>query len=194
MDLWIEENTSHIVNQKPDECYESTCVSFEDDLYVFGGCKSEKLGRNYTFFNDVFKYNITTNIWSLIPWNRTKGVKPKPRSSHSSVIYDKKMYVFGGTTNQVDVLSDFFSFDFTTQTWKEIITVDKEEISGRYGHSSDIYNDSMIVYGGYKNTTENDIWIYYFIEKNWKKITISSENKEIPETTQYQTMSKKKKK
>eukprot|EP01080_Neovahlkampfia_damariscottae_P010118 gene10118-2537_t len=188
MDIWIEENTSYVHNQKPEKCYESTCVSFKDNLYVFGGCKSQKLGRDYTFFNDVFKYEITTNIWSIIPWNRTKGVKPAPRSSHTSIIYDKKMYVFGGTGAEKDVFQDFFSFDFETQTWKEIITIDKEDIPGRYGHSCVLYGDSMIVFGGYKNTTENDIWIYYFIEKTWKKIQPSTENKEIPEPTQYQSM------
>jgi N-acetylneuraminic acid mutarotase len=187
MDNWIEEKTSHLVNQKPEKCYESTCVTYKDEIYIFGGCKSEKLTRDYTFYNEVFKYNISTNIWSRVNWNRTKGIKPSPRSSHTSVVYDGKMFVFGGT-GEKEFHNDFFSFDFETQTWKEIITLEKEEIPARYGHSAELFGDSMIVYGGYKQSNDNEIWMYHFLEKQWKKMIPSSENSILPDSTVYQSI------
>jgi len=69
-----------------------SAVVYKDKMYIFGGHNPES-GSNYIadVKNELFEYNFETNNWRKID-----GPNFPLRTEHTSIIYEEKMYVFGG--------------------------------------------------------------------------------------------------
>jgi hypothetical protein len=52
---------------------------------------------------------VGTNTWAKVD---TRGSLVKRRYRHTAVIYQRKMYVFGGEFGTGDCYNDFYAFDF----------------------------------------------------------------------------------
>lgn len=75
----------------------------------------------------------------------------QPRSFHSALIFNNKMYVYGGLVAKANEgTSSIAVYDFTELRWSEILFTSKDYIPrGRYGHSANLYmNRYMLIYGG----------------------------------------------
>ena len=102
----------------------------------------------------------------------TTGIKPSPRDKHSSVLWGKKIVIFGGfgpaTEAEEDSededesinftwFNDVFLFDTESNAW------DAPNISliggpvPRAAHSATIYKDSMIIFGGKDSKARNQV-------------------------------------
>ena len=71
---------------KPPKVMNHTMELLDNSLIIFGG-EIEKEGN---FSNDLYSFNFKN--WEKIKTN----LKPSKRSLHSSIIYKKSMYIFGG--------------------------------------------------------------------------------------------------
>ena len=64
--------------------------------------------------DDFHRYDISSSTWQqLEPLNPEQG--PSPRHSHSSVVNDDHMYVFGGYDGHYR--NDLYKYNFKTNTW-----------------------------------------------------------------------------
>lgn len=61
--------------------------------------------------NSIIQYHFDNNLWEKIEHKSEEA--PIPRAGHSAVIYDNKMYIFGGKDEDNEKLKDLWSFDFT---------------------------------------------------------------------------------
>lgn len=68
---------------------------------MFGGEFND--GSQVTMFNELYRWNVDRNDWKAIESLHT----PPPRSSHQTVIYRDKMYLFGG---EFATLDSFFHY------------------------------------------------------------------------------------
>ena len=77
------------------------------------------------------------------------------------------MYVFGGKDLNNKKLNDFWKFDFELLKWTELSI--RGGPSHRSGHSSSVYEDFLIIYGGIYDVTRelNDMHIYSFKSESW---------------------------
>jgi Galactose oxidase, central domain/Kelch motif len=127
-------------------------------IVVYGGFSiGERSSKVYTL-------NLATEKWKLA--QTSKG--PEARSNHSSVIYKDHLYIFGGTNEEGEKLADLWKLDLRTYHWEEIHS--RGDVpSGRSGHSSSVYRDLMIVFGGMKDITKetNDMYSYDFNNNTW---------------------------
>lgn len=120
--------------------------------------------------NDVYIYNFKDNEWTKL---NIKCEAPCPRSGHSSVVYEDKennceyMYIFGGKNSKNQKLNDLWKLNLQTLTWSLIIT--DTQITPRSGHSSDVYKDYIVVYGGIFDITRelNDLHIFDLKKEQW---------------------------
>ncbi len=98
---------------------------------------------------------------------------PCPRSGHSASIYNGNMYVFGGKDENSEKLNDLWVYNIADKRWVEI-EADGEIPFERSGHSSDIYEDYLVIFGGIWDVTKelNDLHLYSFNENKW--ITVQS--------------------
>jgi hypothetical protein len=69
------------------------------------------------------------------------------------------MYIFGGKDSDNNKLNDLWKLDLTSYKWEEIHLSDGYKPRERSGHSCDIIDGYMIVFGGiYEITKElNDL-------------------------------------
>jgi N-acetylneuraminic acid mutarotase len=136
-------------------------------MYILGGW--DGVGSNK---NDFFKYNFETKEWSDVPY---EGTPPPKLRSHSAVMYQDSMVVFGGygDTHPVNI----YIFHFNTATWKEIEPPALERIpSGRSRFRMVYHEDSLWCFGGWDRKTHfNDLWQFLLNTCTWRHIDAAFE-------------------
>ena len=111
-------------------------------LYIFGGYNGQAR------VNDFHAYSFAARRWSPVLAAANSGRPPSPRDRHVSVVHGSTFYVFGGF-NGTSRTNDFFGFDFTSMTWREITARTGRPPSERHSHASVVHGNSMFVFGGY---------------------------------------------
>ncbi|EFC43530.1 rho family small GTPase [Naegleria gruberi] len=125
-----------------------TSVNINNEyILIFGGLLESANQNEYS--DQLRVYEISSE--SCIPIILSEGEKPSPRNFHSAISHDHKMILFGGKSN--GYLADVWQFEFNSKEsvgkWTKLTTVNDQVISPRFGHSAEIYKDSMIIFGGY---------------------------------------------
>ena len=112
---------------------------------------------------------------------------PGPRFGHSMVVYDGKIYLFGGakpaailnkaftvkkdTADNFIESSDLFSYTLANGTWQ--IESPLTSPPKRKNHSANVWNGKMVVYGGDSSgNVKNDLWNYDFLTKEWTQMPV----------------------
>jgi N-acetylneuraminic acid mutarotase len=97
---------------------------------------------------------------------------PQLRYSHSSLLHNNKLFIFGGKDylNRT-LLNDFFIFDFELQEVQTYFF--QNSPCERKNHTSFEYNGDIYIYGGVdrKETVLGDIWRLDFEKKEWFEIS-----------------------
>lgn len=77
------------------------CISYGDQLYVFGGTDGQY------HYNDTWCFDPPTRVWSEL---KCIGFIPVPREGHSAALVDDVMYIFGGRGVDGKDLGDLTGF------------------------------------------------------------------------------------
>jgi hypothetical protein len=89
----------------------SACLFPPHTIIVFGGGGWDGHAQRSIFYNDIYALDTRTYIWTnLTPFLEKSSPKPEARRSHSAVVKDRKMYVFGGGSGRKS-LSDLWVLD-----------------------------------------------------------------------------------
>lgn len=108
---------------------------------------------------------------------------PSPRHSHSAVVHNDSMYVFGGYDGSYR--SDFHEFDFVQCSWRPVFGSGRSP-RARYRATACVHEDMMILFGGHDGTRhlsgechrvvtrQDDFLIYRFIYSNLTSFTFLS--------------------
>jgi N-acetylneuraminic acid mutarotase len=109
------------------------------------------------------KKNGSTLEWSLVEV-KSKEI-PCIRASHSTAVYNGKCYIFGGQDDDNNKLNDLWELSLNTGMYRLItLTTGSVEPVARSGHSSNIFNGQMYIFGGILELTKelNEMLIYDF--------------------------------
>lgn len=131
----------------------------ENSFLIFGGfVQGSRVNECYTC-----KKNGNTLEWTKIEVKSEEA--PCIRASHSSSVYNDKCYIFGGQDDDNNKLNDLWELDLATGIYKEI-KVPEGSVTpvARSGHSSNIYNGQMYIFGGILELTKelNEMLIFDF--------------------------------
>ncbi|XP_071480445.1 kelch domain-containing protein 3-like [Diadema antillarum] len=125
-----------------------TATPFGDHMYVFGG-RSDVSGPWYTgreFYCNRLKMFDTRNSQWLTP--RATGDEPIGRRSHSAVLYDNHLCVFGGFNHTIDThFNDLHKLDLSSMEWKKVECKGKIPCKRRR-QCCIVHRDRMIMFGG----------------------------------------------
>lgn len=61
----------------------------------------------------MWGFDIAAKKWMELP-HANDNYRPTPRSGHSAVVHNNKMYIFGGLLELTKELNDLVVFDFET--------------------------------------------------------------------------------
>ncbi|CDH55861.1 related to kel1-involved in cell fusion andmorphology [Lichtheimia corymbifera JMRC:FSU:9682] len=110
-------------------------------MYVWGG---QRAGR---YLNDMIAFNTTTypsnSHWEFIKPNN-EG--PSARAGHVSVVFDNKLYIFGGTDGD-HLYNDVWAFDLQSRLWMQVPAVGYIPIP-RTDFSASLVDGVMYIFGG----------------------------------------------
>lgn len=90
---------------------------------------------------------------------------PCVRASQSAVVFNGKAYIFGGMSDDNIKLNDLWELDLSTEQYSEInLPADSFQPSARSGHSANLFNGKMVVFGGILELTKelNEMLTYDF--------------------------------
>jgi len=122
---------------------------FEGSLYLFGG------KDDYSASNELWQYHIEARAWTKLTCS---GPKPPRLYNHAAILYDRKIFVFGGS---VGVNFSLWVFDFDVYEWS-VYHGDENWPSNRHSQSVAVFNNHAYMYGGYTflGTESDDLWCY----------------------------------
>lgn len=144
--------------------------AFGSSLYVFGGWD----GSNT--LNDFWEYNITKNCWYCIDQN--SGVPSRYR--HSAVVWNNKMFIFGGVDKTQQRFSDLYGYCFFTKKWKRIVYKNQGGPTARSFHRTAMMpNGKMVLVGGFDGERNNDCFTLDLSSKQIDGLFPSYSSKEI---------------
>ena len=155
-----------------------SCV-INEELYIFGGVTNE-----YGYMNDIYKFNAQTLKWIILD-NLGGGEIPRRRAGHTflSNPATSECYLFGGRSNSsiggdAVGLSDVWSFNTLTQSWKKLDLPNINSITrpnGRQHVASMVMNGDIYIFGGndpLSGLFYQDLWVFYTNDQSfyWKQI------------------------
>jgi len=143
-------------------------IAHNNSFYIFGGFDGTSR------VNDFYEFDFTTLSWKRILPNLNTGTgiqiaasasPPTPRHSHSAVVYQDSLYVFGGYDGSYR--SDFHEYNFLTNTWVSIPPLGRSP-RARYRATCVTYKNKMILYGGHDGTRHlSDLHLFDFNNRSW---------------------------
>ncbi|PPQ66252.1 hypothetical protein CVT24_007270 [Panaeolus cyanescens] len=118
-------------------------------------------------------YDLTTYC------RKTTGDVPAKLVGASTTVIGSKMYLFGGRlVTERRMVSDLYVFDLEKFIWEHIPTHPDDDVpQARYFHSTDTWNNHLIVFGGMSNQPDsinpdelcvlNDVRFFNLITRRW---------------------------
>jgi len=141
-------------------------LTHKDSLYVYGGHVPSEQGDFITSVrSDLWEYNIPTHEWK-------KVCNFEPLTETAPILYNDKMYIFGGFINSWRT-STIVEYDFVTRKYIKSSTEDNLAVAGappkgRSAYSSVLYKNCMYIYGGWDgHESMNDIHCFNLDTKQW---------------------------
>ncbi|KAK3247765.1 hypothetical protein CYMTET_42744 [Cymbomonas tetramitiformis] len=144
--------------------YQHTSVVWNEDIYIFGGALYNK-----TYSADLYVLSDkeeTSNTWEYVP---TYGQQPTPRYSHTSVLYNNTMYVYGGQRS-LYAFDDVYAFDFESSTWTLVSTAEGETPAARFDHAAAVSDKGIMVISGGRTAGSQlleDMWALNLETNTW---------------------------
>jgi len=120
------------------------------------------------FFAVLISYiSVSNSCFASGKWNQKNNLV-KAVGDHSAVVYNGKMYIFGGHDGN-DTYNDLWEYDFESDSW----VLKTEGATARDTHSAVIYNGKMYIFGGWDENVDrvNDLWEYNFTNNSWSQKT-----------------------
>ena len=98
---------------------------------------------------DTHVFDFETRIWTSLV---TDGTPPIPRDSHVSIVWNRCMYVFGGSSGSA--MSDLHELQLpatpsSPAKWRQLKSTSSDQPGPRFCHVAVPYQDAMYVFGGY---------------------------------------------
>ncbi|XP_038062576.1 multiple epidermal growth factor-like domains protein 8 [Patiria miniata] len=163
---------------RPTGRYAHSMVLYYDDLIVFGGILA-----NGSLTNELWAFDITTRVWTLLPVGSDLASMPPGLADHSGTIVNfSHLYVFGGRSQNTNFVDGIFKYDLILRSrWDVIRPLGGREADVRVrGHSAVYHMDSqsLVVFGGFRPSStrfserSNEIYAFHVDERYWMKWSV----------------------
>jgi N-acetylneuraminic acid mutarotase len=157
-DEWnVISTTGDVMKERIDH----SCVELHDKVFIFGG-----LGIKGILRNDLMEFDLIHYHWRKIECNN--NIVPTPMCHHSSVIFNSKLFIFGGVSLET-LLNEFWEFNFVKNSWNKLET--PKMISPMKGNSFNICDGIGYIFGGDNDSMFlNEFYSFDFSKCKWETL------------------------
>eukprot|EP00331_Platyophrya_macrostoma_P010347 CAMPEP_0176410892 /NCGR_PEP_ID=MMETSP0127-20121128/3307_1 /TAXON_ID=938130 /ORGANISM="Platyophrya macrostoma, Strain WH" /LENGTH=292 /DNA_ID=CAMNT_0017790435 /DNA_START=190 /DNA_END=1068 /DNA_ORIENTATION=- len=150
-------NTWTRITQKgsvPAARFQHSFIDLDDqvNIILFGGFNVFNTVPGHASFNDLYLFNINTEVWTLLDSNTSLSGGPSPRGAHAAIWFDGSMYMFGGfaVIGTTGHLRELWKYTLATRSWVEITAASGVGPEGRIGFSFLVLNSTtaLLTAGG----------------------------------------------
>jgi leucine-zipper-like transcriptional regulator 1 len=151
-------STVPAAGRRPRARYRATCVVHENQMILFGGHDGTR------HLSDTHVFDFETRIWTSLV---TDGIPPIPRDSHVSCVWNRSMYVFGGSSGSE--MCDLHELQLPLKPtapakWRQLKSPSSDQSGARFCHVAVVYQDAMYVFGGYDGRARLNDFIRFDFE------------------------------
>ena len=160
------------VSEAPQREYAGIAL-WHDQIYLVGG--------GYAALSPepelMWRYDLLHSEWTLL---RDSPRSPCVRSGHSAVVYDNKLWLFGGYSDTlVQYFRDMYTYDFATAVW-EPVEQEGIEMESRAWHSVTVVGDTMLLFGDNGDCDQSkenpgSLYGFHFKTRTWSAFTTTGE-------------------
>lgn len=146
---------------------------WQDQIYLVGGGYASLTPEPEL----LWKYDLLRSEWTLL---RDSPRSPCVRSGHSVVVFDNKLWLFGGYSDTlVQYFRDMYTYDFLTGQW-EPVEQEGVEMECRAWHSVTVVGDTMLLFGDNgdcEQSKENpgSLYGFNFKTRTWTEFSTTGE-------------------
>jgi hypothetical protein len=112
-------------------------VTYQDNLYTYGGRGEQNASA------ELWEFSFAAQGYSKIASN-SQYASPTPSAFMQCHIYNGRLYVLGGSTDDTAPPHQIHSFDFFTSSWR----VDSEDHRSMSSSVSELVGSQLITIGG----------------------------------------------
>jgi N-acetylneuraminic acid mutarotase len=144
-----------------------TASIIDDKMYIFGG------GDGKYWLNDLLVFHLKTYEW--VGPVETKGRAPSGRLQHAAIVYDKKIFIFGGEPDRYRQLNDLFYLDIRCQGGSSKMTWYQPSTEGvpptpRVSATGCLVDSEIFFFGGFDGMRWlNDLHTFCLKTMTWSK-------------------------
>jgi len=156
---------------RPDGRYGHSLNILGSKIYVFGG-QVEGFFMNDLAAFDLNQLQMPNNRWEMLiengdPEAPQPAKSPPPRTNHTIITFNDKMYLFGGT-NGYQWFNDVWCYDPSSNSWAQLDCIGYIPVP-REGHAAAIVDDVMYVFGGRteEGTDLGDLAAFRISSRRW---------------------------
>ena len=163
----------NVSGSPPSPRFGHTAVNYGNKIIFFGGQAPSNSDVNHRLesFNDVAVFDVMSKSWEPFDINDSNDSKPVPRSSHTSIVFESNMLIFGGASN-VGLLNDIWILNLSTGVWNKQYNNSTYAPEAREMHSACLYRSDMFIIGGRNQLGLcNDLWTFDLNGYKWTKIS-----------------------
>ncbi|KAM8961263.1 RING finger protein B-like [Pelodytes ibericus] len=168
---WVQSN---VFGDPPQPRHGHALTVAGNIAFIFGGCtRSSTTDVEPIYLNDFYMLTITPSdsAWEVIPQT---GSVPSPREGHDICLVERKLYLFGGLSDQNadECLAGIYSFDLATLTWEKLKT--KGTAPKTFNHSVAVVGENIFVFGGNcHGNIIDDLFMFNTVSENWVPVKTS---------------------
>lgn len=144
-----------------------TATLVNTSLVIFGGHYYSDKNTGFVYLNDTHFLDVKKSKW-IKPY--CSGKIPPPRYNHTAVYAVGNIIIFGGKGPKTTVYNDLYTFNPKKFEWL-LANETGEAPSPRYGHTADLYNRKMYIFGGWNGKNYfNDVHVFDLEKMAWSKL------------------------
>lgn len=124
----------------------------------------------------VWRYDLLKGEWGVVDCPRA----PCARSGHSVVVYEEKLWLFGGYSDALgQYFADMFTFDLQNHSW-ELVDQRGIEMEPRAWHSVTLSGDRLLLYGDNGDCDQSKdspgvVYSFHFPTRVWEEIVTTGD-------------------
>ncbi|KAG9311086.1 galactose oxidase [Chiua virens] len=191
------------LGQVPPPCRAHTATLVDRKIVIFGG------GEGPTYYDSTYILDTTTRRWyaPIFPGQSEDEqpppppptdddedpVHPAPRRAHTAVLYNGKIYVFGGG-NGLTALNDLWTLDVSrldtslrgiaSGSLKWTLVKTKEPPPPRGYHTANLVGNVMVIVGGSDGCEcFSDVWCLNLDSLIWTRVSPSVAHRRLSHTS-----------